>query len=86
MTLKTELNSSLEAEIALAVVAAREIVAEAGQLIIRIDEPDRDVLRDREVNPTADRQSKRIITGRFASTDSGVFVASIRVKVAVGTT
>jgi hypothetical protein len=83
--LKAELNAGLEAKVTLAVVAARKVIAKAGQLIIRVHEPDAEVLRDRDVNAAANHQGKCIVGRRLASAEAGVFVAGIGVKVAVGT-
>ena len=58
-----ELHSGLEAEVALAVVAAGEVVAKAGQHIICIHDPDRDLLGHREV--AANLEGKALLLGDF---------------------
>jgi hypothetical protein len=47
--LKPDLNTGLKAEVALTVVAMCEVVAEAGQLIVRIEQPDGDLLAHHDV-------------------------------------
>ena len=83
--LEPELDAGLEAKVAPAVVAAGEVVAEAGQLIIRVHQPDRDLAADDDIHATADRQGKGIVARRLAAAFSGVLVAGIGVKVGVGT-
>jgi hypothetical protein len=61
--LEPELNASLEAKVALTVVAAGEVIAEAGQLIIRIHEPDCEVLRDGDVNAAPIARANALLVG-----------------------
>ena len=79
-SLEPKLNAGLEAEVALAVVAAGEVVAEAGQHIIRIHDSDRDFFAGRKVDAAAHRHRKGVIAGRLASADAR-FGARISVKV-----
>ena len=83
--LEPQLDAGLEAKVALAVVAAGEVVAEAGQFIIRIHQPDRDLAADGNIHATADRHGKGIVARRLAAACSGVLVAGIGVKFGVGT-
>jgi hypothetical protein len=84
--LEPQLDSGLEAKVVLAVVAAGEVVAEAGQLIIRVHQPDRDLAADGDIHATADRHGKGIVAWRLAAACSGVLVAGIGAKVGVDTT
>jgi hypothetical protein len=61
--LKAELNAGLEAKVTLAVVAARKVIAKAGQLIIRVYEPDAEVLRDRDVNAPPITKANALLEG-----------------------
>ncbi len=45
---------NLDTEVALAVVASREVVAKAGQLMIRVHQPDRELAADRDIHALAD--------------------------------
>jgi hypothetical protein len=63
IALEPELYISLEAEVALAVVAAGEIVAEAGEVIIGVDEADGELGANRDVNATADGHRKSVVAG-----------------------
>lgn len=83
--LEPELDAGLEAKVALAVVATGEVVAEAGQLIIRVHQPDRDLAADGDIHATADCHGKGIVAGRLTAACSSVLVAGIDVKVGVGT-
>jgi len=83
--LEPERDAGLEAKVAPAVVAAGKVVAEAGQLIIRVHQPDRDLAADDDIHATSDRQGKGIVARRLAAAFSGVLVAGIGVKVGVGT-
>jgi hypothetical protein len=65
LSLKPELDSGLKAEVALAVIAAGKVVAEARQYITRIHDPDGDLLSHREVNAATNIESKRIVAGDF---------------------
>ena len=63
MALEPELDTSLEAEVALAVVATSEVVAKAGQDITRIHDPDGDLFGRREVDAATDIEGKGIVAG-----------------------
>src|SRR5215469_2588272 len=80
--LEPELHPGLEAEVALAVVAAGEIVAEAGEVIIGIDEADGELGANRDVNATADGHRKSVVAGGLGAANSDVS-AAIRVEIAV---
>lgn len=61
--LETELHAGLEAEIALAVVAVREVIAEASQLKISVHDANRDLLSDCYVDTSANGHGEGIIRG-----------------------
>jgi len=59
--LEPELHAGLEAEVALTIVSACEVVAEAGQLIVRIDQADGERAANRDVHAAADRNCEGIV-------------------------
>ena len=60
--LKTELYSSLVPEVALVIVALREVIAEASQQALKLRWPEGDLLGHRDVDASADEEIKRIVT------------------------
>jgi hypothetical protein len=60
------LYSSLVPEVALVIVALREVIAEASQQVLKLRWPDGDLLSHRDVDASADEKIKRIVTRGLA--------------------
>lgn|SRR5208283_349891 len=64
--LETELYSSLIPEVALVIVALREIIAKASQQVLKLRWPDGDVLVHGNVDASTNKEIKGIIAGGLA--------------------
>ena len=61
--LKTELYSSLVPEVALVIVALREVIAKASQKILKLRWPDGDVFVHGNVDTSTNEEIKGVIAG-----------------------
>jgi hypothetical protein len=64
--LKTELYSSLVAELLRLFLPLREVIGEASQQVLKLRWPDGDLLSHRDVDASADEEIKRIVTRGLA--------------------
>jgi len=68
--LEAELDARLIPEVALVIVACREGIAKTGQEIVKLYGPNGYLGGDRNVDPAADDEVKRIVAGRVASSEA----------------
>ena len=84
--LKTELYSSLVSEVALVIVALREVIAKASQQVLKLRWPDGDVLVHVNVDASTNEEIKGIIAGGLTGDQtarSRAGFVEISVKIAV---
>jgi len=85
--LEAELNTGLVPEVALVVVAMREVIAKAGQEIVKLCRPYGEVFAQRNVDASADDKIKRIVAGRRAEIRAArAELVNISVEIAVSST